>query len=195
MSTTTTHTEKANEYRAEAAKADERNARRIEDQVDPGDSFLSSWADGLTSRLYRAKAEIEEAGGVSEFFGLFNLKGERVRAKLIEGRYGLCWALCDGNGRFTGKFVTFIGHAPTMPWVAKHGETEAERLHGKDIYRREIKSWARRVKNQAKKGFREGREMAPAEAYMDGEGFGLSGRAWVAVKRTDGGFPENAVSA
>jgi hypothetical protein len=176
--------EKIAEYRAVAEAAEARNARRIEDQVDPGDCFISSWADGLTASLYREKARIEEQGGMDEFWGLFNLKGERVRAKLIDGKYGMCWALCNEAGQFTGKFVAFVGSVPTaFEYTDKAG------------YMREVKSWTKKVANQAKKGYREGKEMASAEAFMNGEGHGLSGRAWVAVKRTDGGYPENAVEA
>jgi hypothetical protein len=40
----------------------------------------------------------------------------------------------------------------------------------------------------AAKGYREGRVMAPARAEMQGSGRGLSGTAWVAAVRSDGGF-------
>lgn len=190
----TTHEEKAREYRERAAACDAENERRIRDQVDPGDCFISSWADSLNSKLYQTKARIEEQGGVDEFWGLFNLKGERVRAKLIEGRYGLCWALCDESGRFTGKFISHVGAAPTEPWGVRYGD-EDEKAESLKVHKREMKGWERRVKNLEKKGFREEIEEAPAMAYMDGEGHGLSGRAWVAVKRTDGGYPANAVEA
>lgn len=196
MNATTTHEAKAAEYRAQAESCDEDNARIIRDQVDPGDSFLSSWANSLNSSLYGEKARIEEMGGLDTFWGLFNAEtGERVRAKLIDGKYGLCWALCNAQGRFTGKFIGFIGSAPQRPWSSRYGKTTEEREDGRKIYKRDIRSWARKVKNQEKKGYREGKEMAPATAYMNGEGHGLSGRAWVAVKRTDKGYPENAVSA
>lgn len=195
MSVTTTHSEKAEKYRAEVEVIEERRARRVQDQVDPGDCFISSWADGLNSSLYGEKARIEEQDGLDAFWGLFNADGERVRAKLIDGKYGLCWALCNAQGRFTGKFVSFIGSAPQRPWSAKYGKTTEEREDGHKIYRKDIRGWARKIKNQEKKGYREGKEMAPATAYMDGEGYGLSGTAWVAVKRADKGYPENAVSA
>jgi len=49
--------------------------------------------------------------------------------------------------------------------------------------------WFAPTPRAAKKhGFTIGTVMAPAKAFIDGEGFGLSGRAWVAVKRTDRGF-------
>ncbi len=97
----------AAELRAEAkAHADE--ARASFERCDT-DGFLSQWASDLNAQLARRKAEILESGGVAEFPGLFNEAGERIRAKLIDGRYGLCWALCDGNDKFTGSFVPFSG--------------------------------------------------------------------------------------
>ena len=36
----------------------------------------------------------------------FDLQGNRVNAKLIEGRYGVCWALMDDKEEFTGEFVS-----------------------------------------------------------------------------------------
>jgi hypothetical protein len=97
----------AAELRAEAkAHADE--ARASFERCDT-DGFLSQWASDLNAQLARRQAEILESGGVAEFPGLFNEAGQRVRAKLIDGRYGLCWALCDKRDKFTGTFVPFSG--------------------------------------------------------------------------------------
>lgn len=70
------------------------------------DGYLSQWASGITAREHRMNADLIEAGGVHEFAALFDAEtGERVRAKLIDGRYGLCWAFADENDKFTGRFV------------------------------------------------------------------------------------------
>lgn len=122
------------------------------------DGFLSQWALGLGAQERRAQAAILEAGGVSEFAALFDLDGNRVPAKLIDGRFGLCWAICDEAGKFTGEFVN---------------------------------AFPKREATMARKGYREGREMAPARARIVGSGTGLSGAAscHVMTVRTDGGYP------
>jgi hypothetical protein len=148
----------ATEHR-NAAKAADQEAYDSFERCDT-DGFLSQWACGLTANLHRRQAEIMEAGGVAEFPALFNLDGQRVRAKLIDGKYGPCWAICDNRGRYTGEFV---GAFPAR-------ESTMER-----------------------KGFREGREVVEAYAFMNGTGHGLSGRAWVATGRKDDGYPADAV--
>lgn len=71
------------------------------------DGFLSQWASDITARLKLRQAEIIEAGGTAEFPALFDATtGERIPAKLIDGRFGLCWAFVDPTTRkFTGEFV------------------------------------------------------------------------------------------
>jgi hypothetical protein len=90
------------------------------------DGFLSQWASGLNAQQARKQANIEEAGGIATFFRyrLETLEGEAVAAKLINGRYGECWALCDEQGTFTGKFISaFPARASTM---AKKGYVEVK---------------------------------------------------------------------
>ena len=130
------------------------------------DGFLTQWAHGLTAEKCRLQAQIEENGGVWEFPALFDLEGNRVRAKLISTydrfRYGYrdVWAFCDEIGRFTGQFLN---------------------------------AFPKRESTMAKKGYREGREDAPAKADIRGNGYGLSGTAWVAAVRKDGGYPTTAI--
>lgn len=70
------------------------------------DGFLTQWADGLHAQLEREKATIASNGGHALFPGLYEqATGLRVPAKLIEGEWGLCWALCDEAGQFTGVFI------------------------------------------------------------------------------------------
>lgn len=84
------------------------SAREESWQESGTDGFVSQWASGMNARLYRVQAQLEEAGGWSEFTGLF--EGSRlVRAKVIPTRYGSCWLLheseCELIGRRGGQFV------------------------------------------------------------------------------------------
>lgn len=146
----------ANDLRNEAAKMDEMAEESF--QRCDTDGFLSQWALGLGAQERRLQAGIEEAGGLSEFAALFDLDGNRVPAKLIDGRFGTCWAMCDDDGQFTGQF---------------------------------IKAFPARESTMERKGFREGREMAPARAKIIGSGTGLSGAAscYAGIIRIDGGYP------
>jgi hypothetical protein len=49
-----------------------------------------------------------------------------------------------------------------------------------------VSAFPKRESTMTKKGYREGTEVAPARAVMQGQGTGLSGTAWVAVIRVDG---------
>jgi hypothetical protein len=153
----------AEQLRKEASQCD----KFIQDSFDrcDTDGFLSQYASGITSQEKRKQAEILDNGGWYEFRALFNLKGERVKAKLESIRnkfsyqYESVWALYDNNGRFL-KYITAFPKCHTT---------------------------------MLNKGYREGFELADAEAFVDGRGFGLSGTAWVAVKRLDWGYPVDAV--
>ncbi len=149
----------AEELRAKAAECAERSEESF--QRCDTDGFLSQWANDLTARLYRTQADLVDNGGVDEFLGLCKIAtGERVRAKIIRGRFGPCWAIVGEDDKFTGEFF------PTGP----------------------------RSRKQKAAGLCEKPEMAPAGAKIDGQGTGLSGSAWVAIYRTDGGCPEGAVT-
>lgn len=71
------------------------------------DGALSQWASGLNARVARLQADIVENGGLAEFTALFDLDGNWVRAKRINGRYGTCWMILDENGDATGQFAPF----------------------------------------------------------------------------------------
>lgn len=98
--------DKVQELLEEAKKLEQRNLDRIARGDEFEDSGVSQWCDSLSAGKYRAQAEIEKNGGLSEFPALFNLEGKRVRAKLINGKYGKCWAFCNPEGEFTGKFIS-----------------------------------------------------------------------------------------
>lgn len=115
---------KAEELRAKAAEKEQAAADSFE-RCDT-DGFLSQWASGLTAEKLRKQAAIEENGGVWTHPALFNLEGERVRAKLIPGKFGTCWAFCDANDQFTGQFISaFPKRSATME---KKGYREGEEI-------------------------------------------------------------------
>lgn len=70
------------------------------------DGYMSQWASDLTARKLRLEAELVESGGTWWFNALCDLEGNWVPSKLIEGRYGLAWALLGDEGQFTGDFVS-----------------------------------------------------------------------------------------
>lgn len=147
--------DRARAHRAKADAADKRVSESIERS--DTDGFLSQWAGGLTAQLERARADIAEAGDVAEFTGLY-FGDERVVAKLVHYR-------C--------KF----SHTDKSNWFLDKAES-------KRFGRRFIPSGPRsRIQKQL--GLSERKELAPAYAFMNGRGTGLSGSAWVQVARKD----------
>jgi hypothetical protein len=116
--------EKAAGLRAEAARH-EANAAESWERSDT-DGFLSQWASGINAQKARAEADIAEAGGIATFsrYVLEDLEGNAVAAKLINGRYGLCWALEDAAGKFTGEFIT--AHPARAATLERKGYRERE---------------------------------------------------------------------
>jgi len=76
----------------ESAARHERNARESFERCDT-DGFVSQWASGLNAERDRLAASIADAGGVADFPALFDLDGNLVAAKLINGRYGMVWGI------------------------------------------------------------------------------------------------------
>lgn len=136
------------------AAAANKRVRDSNERCDPGDNFVSNWASGLSANLADTKAELLDAGKVGEFTGLY-AGDRRVSAKEIKTRFGYAWLLNE----------------------AEEGDLVAKR--GKVFLPTGKKS---RILKEL--GLVERRETAPAWACMDGEGYGLSGRAWVIIFRT-----------
>jgi hypothetical protein len=115
---------KAQDLREQAARHDQDAADSFE-RCDT-DGFVSQWASGINARQKRTQATIEEAGGVATFgrYYLTDLDGERVPAKLIEGRFGPCWALLDEDDQFTGEFIG--AHPARESTLERKGYREAE---------------------------------------------------------------------
>ena len=152
-------------------EADQHRAERLRSQRDSDtDGFLSQWASGLTAQLKDHEADIQDNGGVWEFPALFDLDGNRVRAKLTTR-------------------TPFVGYGKEEVW--KFFEAD-----DRPAFRYPIKAFTARASTMEKKGFREGTETVEAEAFMNGSGSGLSGSAWGSTRRIgDNGYPKNAIPA
>jgi hypothetical protein len=156
------------EYRQQAAECSQRREKSF--QNCDTDGFLSQWASGLHSSLYSRLAELAENNWTAEFPALFYKDtNERVPAKIISvpdkfSYNGVMKSLWAIIDPTTGKFTGQF--LPT----------------GKNS------------RKQKSAGFYEGTEIAPAYAKIDGRGRGLSGSAWVAVYRTDAGYPESVLN-
>lgn len=149
------------QLRAAAAKLED--AKEESFQRCDTDGFVSQWAFGLTAQVKRLQADIVEAGGISQFTGLFTLEGQRVRAKLIKTRYGTAWAFCDEQDKFTGKFINAFPQKPET--MAKKGYREDDEM----------------APARAKVLGGQGRGLSGAATCYAG------------IIRTDKGYPDNAV--
>lgn len=158
---------------AEAAeqKAARARARRDESwERSDTDGFISQWASGLTDEEHRLQAAILRDGGVSVFLGLFK-DGRRVKARLVEGKFGQSWCVLDAAGNAREWLPNSVTGQGTKDDPIRFGpRTKAAKL-----------------------GYEIGYELAPAKAAIVGHGHGLSGQAWVTTVRLDEGYPEDAV--
>jgi hypothetical protein len=153
----------ADQWRAEAQKQED--ARRESFDRCDTDGFLSQWASGITAQVYEMKAQIAENGGQWTFPGLYEKEtGKRLPATLTSRpKFNAAWIMesvwCIEDPA-TGRAVE---------WVA--------------AFKKGTRS------NLFKRGYEERDEVAPADAKVFGRGRGLSGSAWAAIYRTDGGYP------
>ena len=95
----------ATDLREQAAQHD-RDAYNSRERCDT-DGFVSQWASGLMAAQKRLQADLEEAGGRATFPALFDLAGNLVAAKRVQGEWGYYWLLLatdDPNGRRCGWF-------------------------------------------------------------------------------------------
>ena len=99
---------------AQSNKTASDRAKRIANyEVEDTDCALSSWASDSTLRKLELQLELAKNGWKAEFPQLFDLAGNPVKAKRIEGKYGMCWAIQDDAGEFTGEFITYT-HPDSM---------------------------------------------------------------------------------
>lgn len=80
----------------------EAHQRRIKDQTDGGDCFMSEWAEGTMSRINDAKIAILKNKGFGSFFALADLDGNIVSDRLIETRYG---SKFNVNGQWINPWI------------------------------------------------------------------------------------------
>ena len=102
-------------HRTEAAQH-EQDAADSFDRCDT-DGFVSQWASGCMAQKKRLAASIAERGGVAEFAALFDLDGNLVAAKLIDGRYGMVWGILasdDPSSQITEWVTAFPKRDSTM---------------------------------------------------------------------------------
>lgn len=165
------------EQLAEADRLDAKAAAARQEAADSfercdTDGFISQWASGLTARECSLQATILRQGGVGAFYGLFK-DGRRVKARLVETEWGTSWVVLDSND----KARLWLPH--TLTCVDQE---------------RNLWQFGPRTK-AAKLGYQVGMELAPAKATLVGRGTGLAGAAsvTVGVRRTDGGYPADAV--
>lgn len=132
------------------------------------DGYITQWAHGVMSHEARLQAQVDGDGGVAPFPALFDLDGNLVPAKLIDGQYGLVW----------GVFEDATCRGRVTEWVNRSNADKA----------------ATRNKNMAKKGYSEGTVMAPAKVVLGGGGTGLAGamNVMALVMRADDGYSADA---
>jgi hypothetical protein len=69
------------------------------------DGFVTQWAHGITGARDRAAADLLRAGGTADFLAVFDLDGNLIPARVIDGKYGKSWLLLDAYGRSLGVFL------------------------------------------------------------------------------------------
>lgn len=122
MNTTTSTT--PDQLRTEAADL-RQEARDSFERCDT-DGFLSQWASGLGAYRKEAEAELIERGGVSEFLTLFDLDGNWVPCRMVEGKYGKSWMILDADGKRTGEYVPYL--PKRRDTLAKRGYVEGRAM-------------------------------------------------------------------
>lgn len=129
------------------------------------DGFVSQHCHGLNAREAEARATITENGGTAEFRGLFRREdGARIAAKLICGKFGYCWAFCDEDGKFTGRFLS----------DSKGTKRSKMYREGFEVRMEKATAWAK------------------VDAPAGSTGLGGLASCYIATYRTDGGFPATA---
>lgn len=127
----------------EMSRSQYESARESFERCDT-DGFLSQAASDSLARKYEYAAELAENGGVMETSAVFDLDGNLIPAKLVNGQYGSAWMLLDGNGDCAGWF---------NPSFARKDAT--------------------RIRNNAAKGFYEGTVKVEAKADTQGWNAGI----------------------
>jgi hypothetical protein len=67
------------------------------------DGFMSQWASDTMSRHYRACAELCDDLGMSEHIALFDLDGNLVSTRQVDGKFGWSWLTTDAHVQAGGR--------------------------------------------------------------------------------------------
>lgn len=161
MTNITTPEQEAEARRLEEQAAASLRAREESFERCDTDGFLSQWAHGLCADRDRLQAQIVRQGDLSEFPALFDLDGKLVAAKLVHVRS----RFHHGTDTMWGLLQTDDPHGQIVGWV---------------------KAFPARQSTLERKGYREGRVMAPAKADLRGDK-----NVAAVIVRTDGGFSRN----
>lgn len=155
---------------AERAKA-QRRREQVEESWERSDTdgFLSQWAGSISARKHDMQAKIDDNGGTWEFPGLYEIEtGRRLNARIVDGKYGRVWLLSDSETvRFGRRFIPLSLVTSGVPIV----QTGTRQSTGSKV--------------QRDLGLEQRFEQGAAVAVIEGSGTGLSGMAWVTVKRID----------
>lgn len=127
-------------------------------------------------RFRQAREESHERCDTDGFLTQWSLGIDANKASIqadidAQGGYDVFPALFTADGEPTGAELREGQYGPF--WFLRHEQGKA----------RFVNAFPKRSATLAKKGYREGLEVAKAEAFVNGEGFGLSGRAWASSRR------------
>lgn len=75
------------------------------------DGFLSQWASDSMALHYRACAELCDTQGLAEKPALFDLAGNLVSTRMINGQYGCAWLTTEDHVRSGGSQFVNPSHA------------------------------------------------------------------------------------
>jgi hypothetical protein len=91
----------AQRLRAEAAASARRSAESWERS--DTDGYLSQWASNSMARRYRMCAELCDNHGLAEHTALFDLDGNLVSTRKVDGPYGWSWLTTDAHVNAGGR--------------------------------------------------------------------------------------------
>ena len=119
---------KADESRLRAeASAHHKSSSDSFDRCDT-DGFETQFCSDLSGRLASRRADIAAEDGLAEFPALFTLTGERVRARVIDTRFGLRWLVRWKDG--AASFLPF--HPARATTLGKYGLVEGREMAAAD---------------------------------------------------------------
>lgn len=94
-------------------KASADSAKQIYSTYDTSDSDGAGtrWASGIESEKHRLRAEIAANNGKAQFRALFDLEGNYVPARQVEGRYGMSWGIYSKPNDPESYFESYVSES------------------------------------------------------------------------------------